>query len=484
MTHEPEPPSVDPGRARTLRRTKLICTIGPATARRVPELVGAGMDVARLNFSHGTTAGRAAAAGAVRDAAAAAGRRVAILADLSGPKIRLGELTGGEVSLKPGARFVLDGGKARVRGDRNGAGVTYPRLAADVRPGDAILLADGAVQLRVRAVTDVVTTEVVLGGTIRSRQGVSIPSDRLSTPGLTRKDRADLPHALALGADFVAQSFVRRAADVQDLRALLGPDGPPIVAKIETRSAIEAFDEILDVVDAVMVARGDLGVELPYEEVPIVQKQLVRRALDRGIPAIVATQMLESMITAARPTRAEASDVANAVFDGADAIMLSGETAVGAFPILAAEAAVRVIRLCEEQGTEYLAAGTRTPATGDAGALAFAAVALAGSSHGIAAIACYTRSGRTARMLASLRPPVPIYAYSPDPAVVGRLALVHGVHARTCVPPTDTAARLGLMAWLLRESHDLPDGAAVALVASTAAAGSGPNLLEVHRLPG
>lgn len=483
MTDELVTPGTDAPSVRSPRRTKLICTIGPATARRVPELVAAGMDIARLNCSHGTTAGRAAAAAAVRDASTAAGRRVAILVDLSGPKIRLGELAGGEVTLKPGARFVLHGGEARVLGDRTGAGVTYPRLATDVRPGDTILLADGAVQLRVSAVTDVVTTEVVLGGTIRSRQGVSIPSDRLSTPGLTRKDRADLPHALAMGADFVAQSFVRRAADVRDLRTLMGPDGPPIIAKIETRSAIEAFDEILDVVDAVMVARGDLGVELPYEEVPIVQKQLVRRALDRGIPTIVATQMLESMITSARPTRAEASDVANAVFDGADAIMLSGETAVGAFPILAAQAAVRVIRLCEERGAEHLAAGTGMPAPGDAGALAFAAVALATSGHGIAAIACYTRSGRTAQMLASLRPPVPIYAYSPDPEIVGRLSLVHGVHARTCVAPTDTAARLGLMAWLLGESHDLPPGAAVALVASTAAAGSGPNLLEVHRLP-
>ncbi|CAN5623472.1 pyruvate kinase [soil metagenome] len=471
-------------RPATPRRTKLICTIGPASARRVPELVDAGMDVARLKFSHGTTAGRAAAAVAVRDASTAAGRRVAILADLSGPKIRLGELAGGVVTLRPGARFVLHGGETRVRGDRNGAGVTYSRLASDVRPGDAILLADGAVQLRVSAVTDVVTTDVVLGGTIRSRQGVSIPSERLSTPGLTRKDRADLSHALALGADFVAQSFVRRAADVRLLRELLGPDGPPIVAKIETRPAIDAFDEILDVVQAVMIARGDMGVELPYEEVPIVQKQLVRRALDRGIPTIVATQMLESMITSPRPTRAEASDVANAVFDGADAIMLSGETAIGAFPVLAAEAAVRIIRLCEERGTDHLAAGARVLAAGDAGALAYAASALAGADLGIAAIACYTRSGRTARMLSALRPRVPIFAYSPDPAVVDRLGLVHGVIARTCVAPADTAARLGLMAWLLGESHDLPPGSAVALVASTAAAGSGPNLLEVHRLPG
>ena len=322
------------------------------------------------------------------------------------------------------------------------------------------------------------------GGVVRSRQGVSIPSDRLTTAPLTARDRRDVPRALALGADYVAQSFVRRASDIAVLRDLLGPSGPPIVAKIETRSAIDDFDAILEVVDAVMIARGDMGVELPYEEVPIVQKQLVRRALDRGVPSIVATQMLESMIVAPRPTRAEASDVANAVFDGADAIMLSGETAIGAYPILAAEAAIRIIRLCEERGAAHLPVGGATPARGDAGALAFAAVTLARSGEGIAAIACFTRSGRTARMLAALRPRVPIFAYSPDPAVVASLSLVSGVVAHTAVSPPDTSARLGLMAWLLAEAHDLPAGSAVVLVASTAEAGSGPNLLEVHRLPG
>jgi pyruvate kinase len=465
------------------RRTKLVCTIGPTSARRIAELVDAGMDVARLNFSHGTSTGRATAATAVRQAASVAGRPVAVLADLSGPKIRLGALEGGVVTLHAGARFDLHGRAGRARGDRTGAVVTYPRIARDVQPGDAILLADGAVQLRVIATDDAVRTEVIQGGTIRSRQGVSIPSDRVSTPALTRKDRADIPDALALGADYVAQSFVRSADDVLTLRTLLGPDGPPIVAKIETRRAIDAFDAILDVADGVMIARGDMGVELPYEEVPIVQKQLVRRALDRGVPSVVATQMLESMITSPRPTRAEASDVANAVFDGTDAIMLSGETAIGAHPLLAAAAAVRVIRLCEERGTEHLAAGASMPVTGDAGALTFAAVALAGADPEIEAIACYTRSGRTARMLSALRPRVPIHAFSPDPAVVARLALVHGIVSRTCVPPSETAGRLGLMAWLLRESHALPAGAAVALVASTAAPGTGPNLLEVHRLP-
>jgi pyruvate kinase len=409
---------------------------------------------------------------------------VAILADLAGPKIRLGELVGGAIVLDPGRAFSLSSRGRGKPGTAAGATVGYRRLAADVRAGDRVLLADGAAELRVTAVhDDAVETEIVRGGTIRSRAGVSIPSERLTTSALTAKDRADIPRALELAADLVAQSFVRRAEDVEALRTIIGPDGPSIVAKIETRAAVDDFDRILAVVDAVMIARGDMGVELPYEEVPIIQKQLVRRALDRGVPSIVATQMLESMIASPRPTRAEASDVANAVFDGADAIMLSGETAIGAYPVLAAEAAARICRLCEQRGSEHLAKGAPPTSDTDARALAYAAVALANAENAIAGIACYTRTGSTARILASLRPRVPIFAFSPNPAVVTRLAVVNGVVGRACVPATGTADRLGLMAWLLSESKSMAAGAAVVLVASTAAAGSGPNLLEVHRIP-
>jgi pyruvate kinase len=466
------------------RRTKLVCTIGPASLHRTSALVAAGMDVARLNFSHGSPASRAAAATAVRASAAEAGQAVAILADLAGPKVRLGELAGGSVELVAGRPFSLSGRGRDKPGTTTGATVSYRRLAADVRPGDRVLLADGAAELQVLGVhDDAVETEVVRGGTVRSRAGVSIPSERVTTSALTAKDRADIPRTRELGADLVAQSFVRCAEDVATLRELLGADGPPIVAKIETRAAVDDFDRILGVADAVMIARGDMGVELPYEEVPIIQKQLVRRALDRGIPSIVATQMLESMISSPRPTRAEASDVANAVFDGADAIMLSGETAIGAYPVLAAEAAARICRLCEQRGSEHLAQGAPPASDTDARALAYAAVTLANAESAIAGIACYTRTGSTARILASLRPRVPIFAFSPDPAVVTRLALVHGVVGRTCTPETGTADRLGLMAWLLGESRSMAAGAAVVLVASTAAAGSGPNLLEVHRIP-
>jgi len=467
-----------------IRRTKLVCTIGPASIGRVDELVATGVDVARINFSHGSPSTRAAAARAVRSAAERAGRSVAVLADLAGPKIRLGDLATGELRLEPGRPFTLRVGTGGPPGDERGAGVSYGQLAADVRPGDRVLLADGAAELRVTGVDGDVATEVVRGGTIRSRAGVSVPSHRLSSPALTPKDRADLPRAVALGVDYVAQSFVRTAADVRALRDRLGEHPPALIAKIETRPAIDDFDAILGLVDAVMIARGDLGVELPYEEVPIIQKQLVRRALDRGVPSIVATQMLESMISSPRPTRAEASDVANAVFDGADAIMLSGETAIGAFPVLAAEAAVRICELCEERGAEHLPSGAPPPVETDAGALAYAAVAIARAEPNVAGIACYTRTGRTARILSSLRPRTPIFAFSPDPAVVRGLALINGVRARSCVPPDDAAGRLGLMAWLLAEERSVPAGAPVVLVASTAQPGSGPNVLEVHRVPG
>ena len=457
--------------------TKLVCTIGPASVDRIDELVAAGMDVARINFSHGTPAEHAAAVAAVR----AASGEVALMIDLPGPKIRLSALADDAVALHPGEAFVLRPGDDTT-GDASGAGVSYSKLGGDLQVGDRVLLADGAAELRVTSVDGDVQTEVVRGGTVRSHTGVSIASDRLSEPALTDADRAAIPRALELGADYVAQSFVRSADDVRALRALLGEDGPPIVAKIETRLAVEDFEAICATADAVMVARGDLGVELPYEELPIIQKELVRRALDRGVPVIVATQMLESMTSSPRPTRAEASDVANAIFDGADAVMLSAETAIGAYPVLAAEAMARIARLCQERGNAYLAAGRAPNADTDADALAYAAVALAAADTEVKAIACYTRTGRTARILSALRPRVPILAYSPDPRVHRRLALVHGVTARPCLPPPEVSGRLGLMAWLTGEDPSLADGAAVVLVASTAEPGTGPNLLEVHRV--
>jgi pyruvate kinase len=468
-----------------VKSTKLICTIGPATAGRIPALVEAGMDVARINLAHGTAGSHASSARAVQAAATAAGRPIAVLVDLAGPKLRLGALTGGSVTLEAGQPFLLRAeGEGSGSGDRSGASVSYARLASDVRVGDRVLLADGAAELRVSAIgDDAVQTEVVRGGLVRSRAGVAIPAERLSAPALTDIDRADIPRAVAMSATYLGQSFVRGPEDVAALRGMLGPDGPAIVAKIETRPAVESFDAILEHADAVMIARGDLGVEMPYEDVPLIQKQLVRRALDRGVPAIVATQMLESMTVTPRPTRAEASDVANAVFDGADAIMLSGETAIGAYPLEAAQAAVRIVTRCEDAGTSYLAPGRSIPPDTESGALAQAAVTIADGQPGIAAIACYTRTGRTAELLASLRPGVPIVTFTPDTRVADRLALVHGVVPRTSVA-LDEADRLGAVHRLLAGARLVAAGSTVVLVSSSATPGSAPDLLAVQRIDG
>jgi pyruvate kinase len=457
-------------------RTKLVATIGPASVDRIPELLAAGMDVARVNLSHGTDDDHATAIGRVREADPTA----AFLVDLPGPKIRLGALAEPVIELTAGDGFVLRPNDDGI-GDASGAHVGYPGLGDDLRPGDRILLADGAAELRVISTGPDVRTEIVRGGAIRPNAGVSVPSDRLSRPTLTEEDRRGAPRAAALGAHYLAQSFVRRADDVRELRALTGTAALPIVAKIETRAAVDDFDDVARAADAVMIARGDLGVELPFEEVPIIQKQLVRRALDLGVPAIVATQMLESMVVAPRPTRAEASDVANAIFDGADAILLSAETAIGAHPVLAVETAVRIAAECERAGSAYVAAGRPPTADTDADALAYAAVALAGADADVAAIACYTRSGRTARILSSLRPRVPILAFSPDPVVVAELALVHGVHGRSC-EALATESRLDRLFDHIRAEAGLAEGSAVVLVASTASPGSGPNLLEVARV--
>jgi pyruvate kinase len=441
------------------------------------------MDVARINFSHGTTASRRASALAVRQAEVAIGRPVGIMTDLAGPKIRLGDFAEGSIELTPGRPFVLRALRDDAPpGDAAGVPVSYAAFATDVRVGDRVLLADGAAELRVISIGRDVETEVVRGGTVRSRTGVAIPADRLSAPALTARDRADLPLAIELGADLIGQSFVRGPDDIRTLRGLLGPDGPQIVAKIETRPAVESFDAILDVVDVVMIARGDLGVEVPYEEVPLIQKQLVRRALDRGIPSIVATQMLESMTNSPRPTRAEASDVANAVFDGADAIMLSGETAIGAFPVLAAEAAARIAFRCEVGGASYLPAGMTPSHAGDVGALAVATAALASADVSIQAIACYTRTGRTARILSALRPGVPIVAFSPDPHVAGRLAVAHGVFAWTCPPLGESSDRIVELERLLRDTRFLAADAPVVFVTSTGTPGSAPDVLAIRRV--
>jgi pyruvate kinase len=327
------------------RRTQIVCTIGPASIGRIPELLQAGMDIARINFSHGTRVEHVDAANRVREAGRQSGRPLGILVDLPGPKVRLGAFASGEAHLPTGSTvaIVRDAGPATP----GRLTTSYPGLVDDLRSGDHVLLADGEVELVATGTGAAITLEVLRGGTVRSRAGVSVPATRLSLPALTSHDLELLDEVRALEPDLVGQSFVRAAADVESLRNALARDGPRIVAKIETRPAVESIAGILEVADAIMVARGDLGVEIPFAEVPIVQKRLIGAARAAGRPSIVATQMLESMINAARPTRAEASDVANAVLDGADAVMLSAETAIGRYPVEATAAAAAIIAYVE-----------------------------------------------------------------------------------------------------------------------------------------
>ncbi|MBA2561237.1 MAG: pyruvate kinase, partial [Propionibacteriales bacterium] len=384
-----------------MRRAKIVCTLGPASSQpeRIRQLVDAGMNVARLNLSHGNYADHEDVYRRVRKASDEAERAVGILVDLQGPKIRLGRFADGSVELSKGCEFTIT--TRDVVGSSSVCSTTYAGLPGDVHAGDTILIDDGRVRLHATRVTgtDVVTT-VQIGGKLSNNKGINLPGVAVSVPSISEKDIEDLRWALHLRADMIALSFVRSAADAADVRKVMDEEGVwlPVVAKIEKPQAIDSIEEILEEFDGVMVARGDLGVEMPLEEVPLLQKRVTELARRSAKPVVVATQMLESMISAPRPTRAEASDVANAIFDGADAIMLSGETAIGAFPILAAEAAVRICRLCEADGGDHLPAGAPPRTSTDAGALAYAAAAVAASDLGVAAIACYTRTGQTAQV--------------------------------------------------------------------------------------
>ena len=423
--------------ARPRATTKLVCTIGPATETRIGELIEAGMSVARLNFAHGTAEEHRARVRTIREAAHAAGRHVAILSDLPGPKVRLGPLRGGEATLQRGATFTFLAGLDALEGegDETRAATTHAGLAGDLAPGDRIQLSDGVVEVVVQAIDgNAVITTIERGGVVRSRAGVNVPAERLSLPAIDDHDRELARLAVDLGIDLVGQSFVRTAADIVELRSLLGPGGPAIVAKIETRSAVDGFEAVAAAADGVMVARGDLGLELPFEAVPLVQKRLVQTAVAMGKPVIVATQMLESMIGAGRPTRAEASDVANAVLDGTDAVMLSGETAIGAFPIQAAAAAQLIAAAAEEGARPTSDTGQAPSGRGDA--LAVAAVALAGRDPSVGVLVAAGRDPHQAVAAAARRPTVPIVAVMPDARTARLLAVVRGVWP---VVPADPA---------------------------------------------
>jgi pyruvate kinase len=410
-----------------VRRAKIVCTIGPATdsAEQILALAEAGMNVARLNMSHGDHVLHTKRLGWVRDAARKLGRPIGVLADLQGPKIRLETFAGGEAVLAEGARFVIT--TQEVEGTAERAGTTLKTLTNDVTAGDTILIDDGRIVLNALEVTDTeVVTEVLVGGVVSDHKGINLPGVAVSVPALSEKDERDLRWALRHGVDMVALSFVRSATDIEPVRKVMAEEVRkiPVIAKLEKPQAIENLDAVIDAFDAFMVARGDLGVELPLEDVPSVQKAIIDAAREWAKPVIVATQMLESMISAHRPTRAEASDVANAILDGADAVMLSGETAVGDYPIEAVEVMERII-LKTEDDLRQVRRIIWDPHT-VSGVIAKAAVEVAERVEA-KYLAAFTISGDTPHRLARLRSHVPIMAFTPLPQTANELTLCWGV---------------------------------------------------------
>ncbi|MEO0323126.1 MAG: pyruvate kinase [Myxococcota bacterium] len=468
-----------------MRRTKIVCTLGPASSspEALDALVAAGMNCARLNFSHGDHEGHARTAKLVREAAARARQPLAILADLSGPKMRVGRFPDGPVELVNGARFVLT--TRDVPGTVDEVSVTYEPLPRDVRPGDAILLDDGLLGLRVEEATetDVITT-VTVGGTLSDRKGLNLPGSPLSAPALTPKDKKDLAFAVnELKVDYLALSFVREADDVRQAKALAGDT--PVIAKIEKPEAITNLSAILDAADGAMVARGDLGVEMGSEKVPLLQKQIIRETNARGKLVITATQMLDSMIRNPRPTRAEAADVANAVLDGTDAVMLSGETATGKYPALAVETMSKIALEVEAVWISEQAkrAGNMLASAEQwafPGAAARAAAVL--STHlDLKAIVTFTQDGRSASLLAEYRPRCPIFALTSRAPVAQRLALEWGVVPMIEVPPDDLEETLRIATSMLVRTKLASRGDEFAMVAPWPTSGS-TNTVKLHRL--
>jgi pyruvate kinase len=468
-----------------VERTKIVATLGPASSERevLGAMVEAGLDVVRLNFSHGERADHLARFALVREVATERGRNLAILADLQGPKIRVGLVDGAGIGVDRGGEVVLVAGTEHAGPSE--IPVVYPALAADVKPGEHILLDDGAIALGVREVDgNRVRCEVLRGGVVRSRKGVNLPGVAVSAPSLTDKDRADLATAVEAGADYVALSFVRRPDDVADAKQAIAELGSdiPVVAKLERPEAIDRLDEILDAADAVMVARGDLGVELAVEKVPPLQKEIIARANSAGVPVITATQMLESMVASPRPTRAEASDVANAIFDGTDAIMLSQETAVGAYPV---ETVATMGRIAREAEASPQLASPPPPATGalDVTATVCKAAVQIATDLGARAIVAFSESGATARFVSRFRPRMPILGLTPYEATRRRMALYWGVEAAS---PLDHGVELAAMIAqgdqrICDEGMATP-GDLVVVVAGTPGGRGGTNRVLVHRV--
>jgi pyruvate kinase len=465
-----------------MANTKIVATLGPATdsLESVKQLIEAGADVFRLNMSHGNAEQHAARVRLVREASAGLRRNAAILADLQGPKIRLGTFENGGCTLATGSRFTLT--TEPVTGNCQRASTSYAELAKDVKPGDRVLLADGSIELRVLAANGIAAEcEVVSGGPISDRKGINLPGVQVSTPSLTRKDIADLRFAIEQGVDMVALSFVRRRDDVLRLRVHMEDNDAriPIISKIEKPEAFSDLDAILEESDGVMVARGDLGVEVALERVPSLQKTIIRRARRSGKFVITATQMLESMIGHNTPTRAEVSDVANAIFDGTDAVMLSGETSIGKYPVETVRMMERIAVEAERTARPRDLPAKDSPTHAD---IVADSAYRAAQAAGARAIAVFTTTGFTARLVARFRPAVPIYAFTSTEAVVRQLQPVFGVRA-TQIPQTgSTDQMVTFVDRVLIENGLVSKGDTIVLVAGQPVGRAGTtNLLKLHR---
>jgi pyruvate kinase len=478
------PGSFGKGALAMSRRAKIVCTLGPASSSpdRITALVAAGLDVARLNMSHGSHDTHLATYHAVRAACDASGHSVGVLVDLQGPKIRLGRFASGAVMLVAGQEFTITG--EDVPGDQHESSTTYPDLAGDVRPGTQVLVDDGRVVLEVTGVDGPrVHTKVVVGGRVSDHKGLNLPGVRVSAPALTSKDAEDLRWALRLRADMIALSFVQGPEDAGPARQIMDEMGAylPLIAKIEKPQAVAALPEVVEAFDGIMVARGDLGVEYPLEQVPLVQKRAIGLARQAAKPVIVATQMLESMVSAPRPTRAEASDVANAVLDGADALMLSAETSVGAYPVEAVATMARIIVAAEGAWSASTASPVSTPET--IGCAIARAAGEVGMAVGAKALVAFTMTGETARRLARHRPPIPLLAFTTETATRSQLALTWG--AETFIVPavghTDDMVRQVEAALL--DIGRCEKGDVVVVVAGSPPGTPGrTNALRIHRI--
>lgn len=467
-----------------MRNAKIVCTIGPATAslENMRQLVAAGMDVARINRSHGSAEEHAAVYANVRQAAEEAGRNVAVLVDLQGPKIRLERFENGPHDLAAGDVFTIT--TRDVVGTKDICGTTFKGLPGDCKPGDTLLIDDGKVRLEVTEVTQTdVVTKVVVPGPVSNNKGINLPGVAVSVPALSDKDEEDLRWGLGIGADFIALSFVRSAQDYEDVARIMAEEGRtvPVIAKVEKPQAVDNLEEIVDAFDGVMVARGDLGVELPLEDVPLVQKRAIELCRANAKPVIVATQVLESMTHSPVPTRAETSDCANAILDGTDAVMLSGETSVGDFPFITVETMARIISNTEQKGFTRIAPFLTTPKT-RGGAITHAAAEVA-EVLDVKYIVTFTQSGDSALRMSRLRPETPMIAFTPDSHTQKRLALSWGVQAELVDHVDSTDDMVNLVDTYLRDSGRAVDGDYVVVVSGTPVGVPGTtNSIFVHKV--